>query len=163
MKCRDFELDLPEWVRGRLTSDRAQHMAGHESQCAACARTAQYERDLVRDAPMMPAPAMRKDLWPDLMYRLADSPAARPGRRHALSLIRWAVAGAVAASLGFVAVRTAIHPHQIALAKPEDEARVVKMIAAMEPVTYMETDAESLDIYRGHEAQRALLIGDPER
>jgi hypothetical protein len=120
------------------------------------------EHRLRKDLPCLAVPYIRQDLWPEIASRLAGAELrARP--RRATGLMRWAMAGALASVLGFVAVRTAVQPKQVALARPEDEAKVVRMITSMEPIRYVESDLGQYDVYGGQDTQRALLVGDSER
>jgi len=162
MKCRTFETDLPDWLRGRIAPDRAAAMEAHENTCARCRLLSEGERDLQQNFPCLAVPYIRQDLWPAIAARLADA-ELRARHRPSAGLLKWAMAGALAAVIGFAAVRTAVQPKQVALARPEDEAKVVRMITSMEPIRYVESDFGPYDVSRGQDTQRALLVGDSGR
>ncbi|NLH99427.1 MAG: anti-sigma factor [Chthonomonadales bacterium] len=172
MRCRNFDRDCADWLRGRLSQTDAQAMAAHESQCAHCARIASEERRILAIAARQVSPAPAADLWPRLEQRLhelgsnADAAAARPlvyrPRPFAgvFAPIRWAILGAAVALLAFLIGRPA--PQQTALVRPEDERRLVEMIAASQPVRYIEVASDDTIVGSEFDTQRVLLVGDGE-
>jgi hypothetical protein len=140
-------------------------MSLHERSCASCGTIADAERRIIAMVARSAAPELRADVVPRLLHALEHHPPLRPARdRYAvfgvsLSSLRWAVAGGAACLLLMLSVRQGVH-QRTALAKPEDERRVVEMIAATEPVRYVEADAGGYGASSAYHTQRVLLVGD---
>lgn len=160
MKCRDFEIEVAEWVRERTSPAVSQALAMHESGCAKCRQLAEAERQIRIDLSALPSVDLARDLWPSMLDRLYQP---KPVRHGWLALTKWAMAGVAAAILGVAVFKAIQPPAQIAMAKPEDEARIARMMADAQMIQYVEKDLDTFGIYRGHEAQRALLVGDVDR
>jgi len=159
MKCRRFELDVADWVAGRLSGPQAAEMGAHEKQCARCHGVAESERQLQASMAAMPAASLRRDLWPELAVRLEQN-APKPVRRRWPILSRLLLTGGVAAALGLLVARVALKPAGSKLAQLQDEERVVLQMTQLEPVQYVEADVAAFAAYQGHELQRVVLMGD---
>jgi len=160
-------MECGDWLRGRLDADAAGAMAAHERACRGCTALAAEERYVLAIVARDPVPALRGDLTARVIAGIENPVAATRtpdlrGRRFAfagLRSLRWVVAGAAAGLVMFLAMR----PAQIVrttLAHPEDERRVVEMIAATEPVRYVEADASGYEPTAAYDTQRVLLVGD---
>lgn len=148
MRCRAFEENLAEWVRGRLSEEEAAQMEAHRARCPACACAEALERDLVarwRDLADCEAWVNARagepaDCWPRLRVRLERPvPSVRPG-----SLLRYAFCGVAAAAAALYLLNLVstpprpiakVSPH-IALPEAGDasrgEERVVRMAAEVQ-------------------------------
>src|SRR5437899_4814636 len=94
MKCNRFENDIADWLKERLPDEQASQMAEHAGSCAACAKSVEAERRLVKAWDRVPTPARTPELWPKVAAQL-DRPAPRP--RFSLGVGRFAIAGTLAA------------------------------------------------------------------
>ncbi len=167
MKCRDFDIDCAEWLKGRLAETRAEEMRRHEASCHKCAAIARAERSVMAVVGAQPEPSLNADLWPQLLHRLerqghASDAQAMPARRfHWRPTMRlgWGIAGVAAGLLAYMTMRPTL-VDQTAMVPPEDEVRVVEMIAATEPVRYVEASTGGLELSSDFEIQRGLLVGD---
>lgn len=157
MRCRNFDADLPEWVKGALEPIRATEMAAHIEKCSHCRQLMTVETQLRSSASLLSAPELPGDLWPMVAHRLEHPVRPRP----TWSLLRWATTGALTALLaaGVLQMRT---PSGNALVAQSEELRTVRMIAAMEPVNFIETDADNYRLDAGHDARRVVLLGGQE-
>lgn len=156
MRCWDFEIDVADYVRKRLPEDRRAAMNAHLEHCPKCRRVVALEETLQTGAARMEGPQLRRDLWPELATRIQTGPGLARHRSSWL-LLRWATVGVVTAVMGAMAFRLAVRPDQQAMARPEDEARVVRMMTTVEPIQYVDAD-----VLTRQEAQRVLLIGASE-
>ena len=103
MRCWDFEQDLGEWLRGRLSAERAAAMAAHVEVCVRCQRAASVERRIYERMSRTNVPTLRRDLWPEIAMRLAE-PEPLPKHRRPTLVMRWAAAGVLALVLGIAIV-----------------------------------------------------------
>jgi hypothetical protein len=78
MNCRTFELQVADWLSGRLPDNISVKMAEHKAICPPCARIAEAEADLQGrwSAWQMPEPSA--DLWPKIAARLDAETTSRP-------------------------------------------------------------------------------------
>lgn len=159
MKCRDFELDVADWIRQRLDESQSQAMEAHAGKCDRCRELAAAERRIQHRMAALSAPELRRDLWPELAVRLEETASAYAERRPRTRL-RWVLVGALAVALAIVGTRIPRGHQTVRLAAVEDEARVVRMMADLEPVRFVEADVTGLDLYQSHEVQRVVLVGD---
>jgi len=92
MNCHAFELQVADWLSGRLTSQDAEKMAAHKESCASCARLADTEVALRRAWSEMRTPTSTVDLWSRVEARL-DQPSFRMKARPSFNTTyRWAAA-----------------------------------------------------------------------
>ncbi len=162
MRCRDFNRDCADWLKGRLAEADAAAMERHAASCRTCAAVASEERALIDVVRKQPAPTLNADLWPQIQYRLEHGDPVldrRLSTRRPLLRLGWGVVGLVAAVLAYVSMRPS-EVDMTALVKPEDEIRVVEMIAATEPVRYVEASDDALALASDFETQRELLVGN---
>lgn len=161
MRCRDFDRDCADWLKGRLAESQADAMGRHEASCRMCAATAREERAIIGMVRGETAPTLNVDLWPQVLHRIEHVQPAAQRRRFALRphlRLGWGVAGLAAAVLAYVTMRPS-DVDMTALVRPEDEIRVVEMIAATEPVRYVEASAGGFELASDFETQRGLLVG----
>ena len=162
MKCREFDRDCADWLRGRLSGERNDEMRHHEASCPSCAALARAERAILAAVRAEPNPLQNVDLWPKVLNRLEHgrpAPETRTWPWHRRVRFVWGLAGAAVALIGYMI----IHPAGVdrtALVRLEDEARVVEMIAASEPVRSVEASASGMELSADFEIQRGLLVGN---
>jgi anti-sigma factor RsiW len=162
MNCRDFERDCADWIKGRLTDSQSDLMAMHESSCSNCAATARAERSILAAVRRTPEPAVPGDLWPQVLSRLERGQFGHettPARVYPWRRLSWAMAAAAAGFLAYVAWHP-VQPERTALVKPEEERRVVEMMAASEAGRYVEASSETFEVSDEFRAQRYLLVGN---
>lgn len=146
-------------------------MSEHEATCPHCASVAAEERRILKLVSHEASPAPPGDLWPRLAQRLQEleSDAVVPQSiriAHRPRLfggfvgpIRWAALGAAVALLALLITRPASR-QQTAMVRPEDEIRVVEMIAAAQPVRYVEAADDDFVAGMEFDTQRWLLVGN---
>lgn len=106
MNCRRFEIELADWVGGRLAPPQASQMQAHASSCPVCERMAEAERGLRTAWRDLPPVAEAPDLWSQLAARIAANQPAQPERRSWFAWLptwgpslRYGMAGVAAAML----------------------------------------------------------------
>ncbi len=157
MRCRSFERDVGEWLRGRLSEKEASAMQSHAETCRRCAETLRVERALRKQAARLPVPGLQRDLWPELATRIQSPAAERPRAR--LRGLRLAAVAASLAVVGAIAYLAAgrLQPHT--MAQMEDEMRVVRLMAEASPAVVSEQDNGIYDLQQRRQAQRLVLVG----
>ena len=92
MNCHNFELQVADWLSGRLPGTESDKMAAHKASCASCSRLADTEAGLRRAFSEMRTPTSTVDLWSRVEARL-DQPSFRSKARPSFSsAYRWAAA-----------------------------------------------------------------------
>lgn len=156
MKCRDFEMSLSEWVRGRLSGPEVSAMAAHRDACGPCREAESTEREL--DAAFAPLRHVARQ--PILLPRLADRIAARPRHRFAIPTpFRWALVGFGAASLAFVLATNRAPVTSPAVADHVDEGRIVQLVADAQAPSDPDSDLIVADLRTSHDDARRLIVG----
>jgi hypothetical protein len=93
MNCHQFELELDDYLDGRLEASRRQSMGEHLKRCAACGERLDEAHALLETLRMLPAPEAPAGLLDRALARVPSperAPRAWP---------RWAIAPALAATL----------------------------------------------------------------
>ena len=104
MNCRTFELQVADWLSGRLPESISAQMAAHKATCRPCAEIADAEADMRRQWSEYRTPNVSADLWPRIEARL-DQPSFRKAARPSFNAsYRWAAAVCAMAILVPVAV-----------------------------------------------------------
>ncbi len=79
MNCKQFEIEVADWVKGRAVGETAVQMERHSAGCSACARLETEERSLLAAVGRMAAPRAVEEMWPKVAARLdRQAPARRP-------------------------------------------------------------------------------------
>lgn len=94
MNCAAIELELDDYLDGRLDAVRWQAIGEHLQQCAACRERHVQSQNLLAALRTLPAPEAPRNLLERAMARFAPM-QARPAR----VVPRWALGGALAATL----------------------------------------------------------------
>lgn len=100
MNCKQFEIQLSDWLKGRLDAEECARMSAHKAVCAACAHSEAWERGLLTAWDTLATTRAPRELWPLVEARLAESaalPNRTPVRRWRLSLAGALSAGALCA------------------------------------------------------------------
>lgn len=96
MNCRTFEMQVADWLSGRLPDSIADRMAAHKATCPACAGIADAEARMRRQWSDLRTPAASADLWLKVESRIAQ-PSFKPSRLVFNKAYRWAAAACVLA------------------------------------------------------------------
>jgi len=92
MNCRTFEMQVADWLSGRLPESISDRMAEHKATCAPCASIADAEARMRRQWSEWRTPEPTEDLWAKVEARLPQTtfgPAKRPAFNTGY---RWAAA-----------------------------------------------------------------------
>lgn len=120
MDCRLFELQLDDWLDGRLAAAEGEPLRSHAERCPRCGRCYRDAVALQAQLRGMPAPAPRPGFAEQALARASAS--AHRERRWALPVL--ALAASIALALGVAAILFALQPapaHTVALARGEPE------------------------------------------
>lgn len=142
MNCRQVRGEIAEWVRGRVSEQRANSLAEHCAACAKCRAAVEEERALLKLFQAAPQPPAVRDLWPDVMQRISE----RDCRRPRWFVRRWVFSGAVATAAACLVLAIVVRPGIERVASRSqsgvDEQRIVRMVADMQ--TLPEPDTSEL-------------------
>jgi len=143
MKCRFGEMEISDWVAGRLSQDRAATLQAHCRECQSCGQIAAAEEAL--NARFADAFGERDgvDLWPQVVQRIAVQPRLRPR----VWLRRFAFSGATAVFAVLASVwwlRPTVPPANPG-GGPVDENHVVQLVADMQKMPDISPHGVDLD------------------
>jgi len=108
MDCRNFALQVDDWLDGRLPDAQRQSMQLHVKNCHGCSRGYADARELRAQMRALAAPALRAEF---AERALAHAAAASPGGRQAV--LGMALAASVALGLGVAAILFALRPEPV--------------------------------------------------
>jgi len=143
------DLELMQWVAGRVEEGAAEAVEGHLGECEACCRRAlelgRVDAALGRWAPEPPD----ADLWPAIRDRLAREPRPRRALPRWPGLLRWAAAVALAGLVGHLAARAVRHGMGGPASAPVADVQTVAAYLHLHAVTEKHPPgvSRSLDVF----------------
>lgn len=159
MNCKQFEIEVGDWVKGRAAGETSTQMERHSAGCSACARMEAEERSLLAAVDRMAAPKSVEEMWPQVAARLDRQVPARRPLFGKFAFAGTLAAGALAAVL-FVKGPAPVPSPQVGTAQTNiaSNGSVITMVAEMRSLPDPDQEVATIGLHN----RSNLILGGRE-
>jgi len=159
MECRDFTLQLDDWLDGRLDTFRERSIRQHLNACADCRRRHQHALAVQAAVRELPAPIPHPSFVEQALARAIRGPGAgaRSTRRRLVFGMAFAASVVLGLALGlFLAMRPApVQTVSLTLERPETVRLVFNSAKPLQAATLSLALPENIELV-GYDGRREL-------